>query len=239
MLVRVRPSTERKRQVGRQRPPRRSASRAREARRRHRVRHGACDHPCFREGVVQRLDHECALGSLLDRRSEPTSPSRRVTASILRIREAATSGGSETRSGIPPTWRWCSPTAATAWPDLRAVPDRPPRVESVASDSTAFRVVEAIAAEPEGLDRLRTAHARTHARARARAWELGAARNRQLRIDLVATLVGSHSGKQGAAVVGRSRVRLSVRFAPPRGRPSGRRGTAGLAVAHLEITTAS
>lgn len=223
--------------MGRQRPPRRSASRAREARRRHHVRHGACDHPCFREGVVQRLDHECALGSLLDRRSEPTSPSRRVTASILRIREAATSGGSETRSGIPQPGggarrrrRLLGPTCARSPTGRRGLGPWP-------RTRRPFGWLRRSPASPRASTGCTP---RTHARTRAGpGWELAAARNRQLRIDLVATLVGSHSGKQGAAVVGRPRVRLSVRFAPPRGRPSGRRGTAGLAVAHPEITTPS
>jgi hypothetical protein len=78
--------------------------------------------------------------------------------------------------------------------DLRAVRDQAPLFGAVASDSTAFRLVEAIAREPGGLDRLRAAHAQ----ARAQAWRLGVAPE-QVTIDLDATLVTSHSDKEGAA----------------------------------------
>jgi hypothetical protein len=63
-----------------------------------------------------------------------------------------------------------------------------------ASASTAFRLVDRIARDPEGLGRLRDAHAR----ARARVWKLTGAPER-LTIDLDATLIGSHSEKEGAA----------------------------------------
>jgi len=78
--------------------------------------------------------------------------------------------------------------------DLRAVADQAPLFGEVASTSTAFRVVDAIASDPDGLERLRAAHAR----ARARAWKLAGAPER-LTIDLDATLIGSHSDKEGAA----------------------------------------
>jgi len=78
--------------------------------------------------------------------------------------------------------------------DLRAVRDQAPLFGVVASDSTAFRVVDAIASDPGGLERLRGAHAR----ARERAWKLGAAPD-QATIDLDATLLGAHSDKEGAA----------------------------------------
>ncbi len=78
--------------------------------------------------------------------------------------------------------------------DLRAVRDQAPLFGAVASDATAFRVIDAIASDPDGLDRLRSAHAR----ARERAWQLGGAPGR-LTIDLDATLLGSHSDKEGAA----------------------------------------
>jgi hypothetical protein len=63
----------------------------------------------------------------------------------------------------------------------------------VASDSTAFRVVDRVACE-RLLDGLREAQAR----ARERFWELHGAPER-LTIDLDATLICSHSDKQGAA----------------------------------------
>jgi predicted lysophospholipase L1 biosynthesis ABC-type transport system permease subunit len=51
--------------------------------------------------------------------------------------------------------------------DLRAVRDQAPLFGPVASDSTAFRVIDQIAADPDGLERLRAAHARARARALA------------------------------------------------------------------------
>jgi hypothetical protein len=78
--------------------------------------------------------------------------------------------------------------------DLRALGDQQALFGAVASCSTAFRVIDRIASDPEGLERLRGAHAR----ARARAWELTGAPT-QLDIDLDATLLASHSDKEGAA----------------------------------------
>jgi hypothetical protein len=78
--------------------------------------------------------------------------------------------------------------------DLRAVRDQAPLFGPVASDATAFRVIDAIARDPDGLERLRAAHAA----ARARVWVLAGAPQR-LTIDLDATLIASHSEKQGAA----------------------------------------
>src|SRR5688500_1775354 len=78
--------------------------------------------------------------------------------------------------------------------DLRAVRDQRALFGSVASDATAFRVIDAIASDPDGLQALRGAHAR----ARERAWRLAGAPAR-LTIDLDATLIGAHSEKEGAA----------------------------------------
>jgi hypothetical protein len=78
--------------------------------------------------------------------------------------------------------------------DLRALGDQQALFGAVASCSTAFRVIDRIASDPEGLERLRGAHAR----ARARAWKLTGAPT-QLDIDLDATLLASHSDKEGAA----------------------------------------
>jgi hypothetical protein len=78
--------------------------------------------------------------------------------------------------------------------DLGALGDQQSLFGDVASASTAFRVIDRIARDPEGLERLRGAHAQ----ARARVWEmLGAPEH--LTIDLDATLIGSHSEKEGAA----------------------------------------
>jgi Transposase DDE domain group 1 len=78
--------------------------------------------------------------------------------------------------------------------DLRAVGDQAPLFGPVASASTAFRVVDQIASTPGLLDALHGAHAR----AREHVWKLAGAPER-LTIDLDATLIGSHSDKEGAA----------------------------------------
>ena len=78
--------------------------------------------------------------------------------------------------------------------DLGAIREQAPLFGEVASDSTAYRAIERIAADPEPLDGLRAARKR----AREHAWELGLAPER-VTIDLDATLLGSHSEKEGAA----------------------------------------
>ena len=77
--------------------------------------------------------------------------------------------------------------------DLGALGDQQVLFGQVASTSTAFRVIDRIASDPGGLERLPAAHAV----ARSRAWQLIGAPE-QLDIDLDATLVTSHSDKQGA-----------------------------------------
>jgi len=78
--------------------------------------------------------------------------------------------------------------------DLRALGDQQPLFGPVASSSTAFRIIDRIAGDPDGLERLRAAHAR----ARARAWKLAGA-PAQLDVDLDATLLTAHSDKENAA----------------------------------------
>jgi Transposase DDE domain group 1 len=78
--------------------------------------------------------------------------------------------------------------------DLRAVRDQRPLFGAVASDATAFRVIDAIATDPELVDALRAARAR----ARETAWQAGAAPERIV-IDIDATLISAHSEKDGAA----------------------------------------
>lgn len=78
--------------------------------------------------------------------------------------------------------------------DLRAVRDQEPLFGKVASNATAFRLIDQIAADPELLDRLRAARAR----ARENAWNAGA-RPERIIIELDATLIGAHSEKEGAA----------------------------------------
>ncbi|MBV9336184.1 MAG: IS1380 family transposase, partial [Solirubrobacterales bacterium] len=77
--------------------------------------------------------------------------------------------------------------------DLGAVRDQEALFGPVASDSTAFRTVDRVAAE-RLLERVREAHAR----ARERFWEIHGAPE-SLTIDVDATLIASHSEKEGAA----------------------------------------
>ena len=79
--------------------------------------------------------------------------------------------------------------------DLEAFRGQPGLFGPVASDTTAFRLIDRIACEPVLLEALRAARAR----ARGRAWELGA-RPERVVIDVDATLIGAHTEKEGAAV---------------------------------------
>jgi hypothetical protein len=78
--------------------------------------------------------------------------------------------------------------------DLRAVRDQQVLFGPVASDATAFRVIDRIASEPGLLDALRGARAR----ARQNAWKAGAQPERIV-VDIDATLITAHSEKEGAA----------------------------------------
>ena len=77
--------------------------------------------------------------------------------------------------------------------DMAVVRDQVALFGQAASDSTAFRVIDQIASDPDAIDWLRAAHAR----ARTRVWELAGAPQR-LTIDLDATLLTAHSDKEGA-----------------------------------------
>jgi hypothetical protein len=78
--------------------------------------------------------------------------------------------------------------------DLGALRDQQALFGPVASDSTAFRVIDRVAGDPAWLDALRAAHAR----ARERFWALHGAPER-LTIDVDATLIAAHSEKERAA----------------------------------------
>jgi hypothetical protein len=78
--------------------------------------------------------------------------------------------------------------------DLRAVRDQQALFGPVASDATAFRVIDRIAGDPALLEALRAARAQ----ARATAWNAGVAPERIV-IDIDATLISAHSEKEGAA----------------------------------------
>jgi len=79
--------------------------------------------------------------------------------------------------------------------DLGAVRDQDALFGSVASDSTAFRVIDQIARRPGLLDALAAAHAQ----AREHVWKQAAAAPERVTIDIDATLITSHSEKEGAA----------------------------------------
>ncbi len=76
--------------------------------------------------------------------------------------------------------------------DIATLADQRALFGAQASRATAFRVIDRIARDPGGLERLRAAHAT----ARGRVWELAGAPE-ALTIDLDATLIGSHSEKEG------------------------------------------
>lgn len=78
--------------------------------------------------------------------------------------------------------------------DLAAVRDQDVLFGAVASDSTAFRVIDKIASTPGLLDALAAAHAR----AREHVWTLTGPPE-QVTIEVDATLIASHSEKEGAA----------------------------------------
>jgi Transposase DDE domain group 1 len=81
--------------------------------------------------------------------------------------------------------------------DLAVLRDQPELFGPVASIPTAWRIIERVGKDPDGLAGLRAARAH----ARARAWAAGAHPDVELLIvDADATLVGAHSdAKQGAA----------------------------------------
>jgi hypothetical protein len=79
--------------------------------------------------------------------------------------------------------------------DLAALRDQPELFGPVASTPTAWRVIEQVACDLDGLAGLRAARAHT----RAAAWRAGAHAHGLLVIDVDGTLLDAHSPKQGAA----------------------------------------
>jgi hypothetical protein len=79
--------------------------------------------------------------------------------------------------------------------DLAVLRQQPELFGPVASTPTAWRVVERVAGDPDGLAGLRAARAH----ARAAAWRVGAHPDGLLVVDVDGTLVDAHSDKQGAA----------------------------------------
>jgi hypothetical protein len=79
--------------------------------------------------------------------------------------------------------------------DLAALREQPELFGPVASTPTAWRVVEQVARDPDGLAGLRAARAH----ARAAAWRAGAHVEGLLVVDVDGSLLAAHSDKQGAA----------------------------------------
>jgi Transposase DDE domain group 1 len=79
--------------------------------------------------------------------------------------------------------------------DLAVLREQPELFGEVASTATAWRVIEQVACDPDGLAGLRAARAH----ARAAAWQAGAHVEGLLVVDVDGTLLDAHSPKQGAA----------------------------------------
>jgi hypothetical protein len=79
--------------------------------------------------------------------------------------------------------------------DLAVLRNQPELFGEVASTATAWRVIEQVACDPDGLAGLRAARAH----ARAAAWQAGAHVEGLLVVDVDGTLLDAHSPKQGAA----------------------------------------
>ena len=121
--------------------------------------------------------------------------------------------------------------------DLAALRDQPELFGPVASTPTAWRVVERLAQDPDGLARLRAARAH----ARARAWAAGADPDLELLvIDADATLVLAHSdAKQGAAGTYKGIVRVPPAAGVSGPRPGARRAAGRPAAARQRRRRAS
>jgi len=79
--------------------------------------------------------------------------------------------------------------------DLAVLREQPELFGPVASTPTAWRMIEQVACDPDGLAGLRAGRAH----ARAAAWRAGAYADGLLVVDVDGTLVDAHSDKQGAA----------------------------------------
>jgi len=132
-----------------------------------------------------------AGSALLARVADKTGLTRALSAALI---EPGLRAGSHDRGRVVRDLAVMLADGGDCLADLGAVGDQAALFGSVASTSTSFRVIDRIASTPGLLDVLRAAHAR----ARARVWELAGAPER-LTIDLDATLIGSHSDKEGAA----------------------------------------
>jgi hypothetical protein len=132
-----------------------------------------------------------AGSALLAGVAEKTGLTRALSAQLRPLRQR---GGGHDPGGVVRDLAVVLADGGDCLSDLAVLADQDALFGAVASRSTAFRVIDMIARDPGGLVRLRAAHAA----ARAQAWALAGAPAR-LTIDLDATLIASHSEKEGTA----------------------------------------
>ncbi len=132
-----------------------------------------------------------AGSALLAGVAEKTGLTRALSAQLRPLRRR---GGGHDPGGVIRDLAVVLADGGDCLSDLAVVADQGALFGAVASRSTAFRVIDMIARDPGGLDRLRAAHAA----ARGTVWALAGAPSR-LTIDLDATLIASHSEKEGTA----------------------------------------
>jgi hypothetical protein len=131
-----------------------------------------------------------AGSALLARVADKTGLARALSLELGALQERA---GSHDRGRVIRDLAVMLADGGDCLADLGAVRDQATLFGGVASDATAFRVVDQVASTPGAIDWLRAAHAT----ARARVWELAGAPER-VTIDLDATLLTAHSDKEGA-----------------------------------------
>ena len=127
------------------------------------------------------------LGELADRLG--------LTAELGRRANRGVRGGSHDRGQVLRDLVVMLADGGDAISDLATLRDQPDLFGRVASTPTAWRIIGQVAADPRGIAALWSALAR----ARQRAWALGAAPAGPLLLDMDATLIEAHSDKQGAA----------------------------------------
>ncbi len=127
------------------------------------------------------------LGELSDRLG--------LTAELGRRANRGVRGGAHDRGQVLRDLVVMLADGGDAISDLATLRDQPDLFGQVASTPTAWRIIGQVAADPRGIAALWSALAR----ARQRAWALGAAPAGLLLLDMDATLVDAHSDKQGAA----------------------------------------
>jgi len=127
------------------------------------------------------------LGELADRLG--------LTAELGRRANRGVRGGAHDRGHVLRDLVVMLADGGDAISDLATLRDQPDLFGKVCSTPTAWRIIGQVAADPRGIAALWSALAR----ARQRAWALGAAPAGPLLLDIDATLIDAHSDKQGAA----------------------------------------